>query len=279
MSLQSNINDWLGDYTNTNVTDPITATKSIGSILTVGGAYHTGGAGESNSIYDPGSSLPYEIYDFKWYAGQGLDSSGFGSKFLVYSEGGISWDTKYSLTTPGKFEFETTGSIDTLYLGYNADTGYSPAQATLTAFDTNESLLVINNFDVAVDYVAFNTFGVADGNGQITVNAGNQNLFTYPGYYAKVTLNSAIIYDLTFDEAAASTSTFEYVLATYLSDFSNNAITINSDISVINNYLSSNGSSLSFEYYAQAGTYAPGGVITEALASAAAVESDLLLAA
>ncbi len=277
MSLKSNITTWLGDYDNTNVTDINTATESIGSILTVGGVYHTGGAGESNSIYDPDSSLPYEIYDFKWYAGQGLDSSGFGSKFLAYSENGMSWDTKFS-TVPNKFEFETTGDIDTLYLGYNADTDYSPAQATLTAFDANESLLVINNFNVAVDYVALNTFGVADGNGLITVNAGNQDLFSYPQYYEKVTLNSAIIYDLTFDEAVASTSTFEYVLDAYLSGFSSGAISSASDISVINSYLSSNGSSLSFDYYDEAGDYAAGGVVT-ASAPVAEVESDLLLAA
>ncbi|AQZ99371.1 hypothetical protein B5M06_15040 [Comamonas kerstersii] len=276
MSLKSNVTAWLGDYDNSNQTGP-NATASIGSILTVANDYHTGGAGEPNSIYVPNSSLPYEIYDFKVYAGQGLDSVGagaFGSKFVLESTNGFSWDTVNA--GGGKYSFETSGSLNTLKLGYAADGGYSPAQATLTAFDTAEPLLVVNNFNVVVDYVALNTFGVADGNAQITVNAGNQNLFSYPQYYDKVTLNSAIIYDLTFDEAAAATSTFEYVLDAYLSGFSGGAITSASDISVINSYLSANGSSVSFDYYATA----PSSLSSvEASTAFAEVESDLLLAA
>lgn len=277
MSLKSNVTAWLGDYDNSNQ-NGANATKSIGSILTVGNDYHTGGVGTPYSIYDPTSSLPYEIYDFKVYAGQGLDSVGpgaFGSKFVLESTNGFSWDT-VDANNNGKYEFVTSGNLNTLKLGYAADTGYAPAQATLTAFDTSAPLLVVNNFNVAVDYVALNTFGVANGNVDITVNAGNQGLFSYPQYYEQVTLNSAIIYDLTFDVATAATSTFEYVLDAYLSGFSGGAISSASDISVINSYLSSNGSGLSFEYYAQAGSYAPGGVITSA---AAEVESDLLLAA
>lgn len=92
MSLKSNVTAWLGDYDNSNQTGP-NATASIGSILTVANDYHTGGAGEPNSIYVPNSSLPYEIYDFKVYAGQGLDSVGagaFGSKFVLESTNGFS---------------------------------------------------------------------------------------------------------------------------------------------------------------------------------------------
>ncbi len=277
MSLKSNVTAWLGDYDNSNQTGP-NATKSIGSILTVGNDYHTGGVGTLYSIYDPNSSLPYEIYDFKVYAGQGLDSVGpgaFGSKFVLESTSGFSWDT-VDANNNGKYEFVTSGNLNTLKLGYAADTGYAPAQATLTAFDTSEPLLVVNNFNVAVDYVALNTFGVANGNAAITVNAGNQGLFSYPQYYEKVTLNSAIIYDLTFDEAAAATSTFEYVLDAYLSGFSGGAITSASDISVINSYLSANGSSVSFDYYATA----PSSLSSvEASTAFAEVESDLLLAA
>lgn len=278
MSLKSNVTAWLGDYDNSNQTGA-NATKSIGSILTVGNDYHTGGAGEPNSIYIPSSSHPpYEIYDFKVYAGQGLDSVGsgaFGSKFVLESTSGFSWDT-VDANSNGKYEFVTSGNLNTLKLGYAADTGYAPAQATLTAFDTSEPLLVVNNFNVAVDYVAFNTFGVADGNAQITVNAANQDLFTFPQYYEQVTLNSAIIYDLTFDAAAAATSTFEYVLDAYLSSFSGGAITSASDISVINSYLSSHGSSVSFDYY----TTAPSSFSSvEASTAFAEVESDLLLAA
>lgn len=225
--------------------------------FTVGNVYHTGGAGEPNSIYDPSSSLAYEIYDFKVYAGQGLDSSDFGSKFVLESTGGFSWDTVNA--GGGKYSFETSGSLNTLKLGYAADTGYAPGQTTLTAFDTSEPLLVVNNFNVAVDYVALNTFGVANGNAAITVNAGNQGLFSYPQYYEQVTLNSAITYDLTFDEAAAATSTFEYVLDAYLSGFSGGAI-----------------SSVSFDYYATAPSSFSS---VEASTAFAEVESDLLLAA
>lgn len=273
MSLKSNVTAWLGDYDNSNQTGP-NATESIGSILTVGNVYHTGGAGEPNSIYDPSSSLAYEVYDFKVYAGQGLDSSDFGSKFVLESTGGFSWDTVNA--GGGKYSFETSGSLNTLKLGYAADTGYAPGQTTLTGFDTSEPLLVVNNFNVAVDYVALNTFGVANGNAAITVNAGNQGLFSYPQYYEQVTLNSAIIYDLTFDEAAAATSTFEYVLDAYLSGFSGGAISSASDISVINSYLSANGSSVSSDYYATAPSSFSS---VEASTAFAEVESDLLLAA
>lgn len=277
MSLQSVINDWLGDYDNTHQTDPATATKSIGSILTVANVYHTGGAGESNSIYVPNSNHPYEIYDFKVYAGQGLDSVGpgaFGSKFVLESTSGFSWDT-VDANNNGKYEFVTSGNLNTLKLGYAADTGYAPGETTLTAFDTAEPLLVVNNFNVVVDYVALNTFGVADGNAQITVNAGNQNLFSYPQYYDKVTLNSAIIYDLTFEKAAAATSTFEYVLDQYLLGLSGNTVDLSSSWAAINSTLSGTGVSISYYDYAPSSA-----VAADAYAVAAAeVESDLLLAA
>lgn len=274
MSLNSNISNWLTAYNAVpfqTSQDP----KYIGSILGTNGQFHTG-----IGVYNPqpATGLDYEIYDFNWYAGQGLHSGISGGKYLLHSENGLSWDTA-DRNSNNLYEFETTGTLNTLYLGYNADTGDSPLQGTLTAFNATQSLLVVNNFNVAVDYVA-GLFGGTDGNSQILssalVDANGKSLITYPQYYEKVTLNSAIIYDLAFEAAASDYSTFEYVLDAYLSGFSSGAIDLDSDIGVINTYLSNNGSDLSFEYYAQAGSYAPGGVITSA---AAEVESDLLLAA
>jgi len=276
MSLQTNVNNWLNAYNE----QPIQTTHNpayIGSILDTNGQFHTGA-----EIYDPNTSLPYEIYDFNWYAGQGLNSAGEGGKYLLHSENGLSWDTVFNANQTA-YNFVTTGSLDTLYLGYKAfgDTGAAPAQATLTAFDEFESLLVVNNFNVAVDYVA-GLFGGANGNSQINtsslVDGNGDSLVSYPQYYEQVTLNSAIIYDLAFEAADSSSSTFEYVLDAYLSGVSGGSIDIGNDISVINSYLSSNGSSLSFEYYDEAGDYAASGVVT-ASAPVAEVESDLLLAA
>lgn len=279
MSLQTNVTNWLNAYNEHDIQTTHNP-DYIGSILDTNGQFHTGGG-----IYKqpPATGLEYEIHDFNWYAGQGVDTgTGIGGKYLLHSENGLSWDT-VNATTTGLYNFVTTGSLDTLYLGYNAfgDTDEAPAQATLTAFDEFESLLVVNNFNVAVDYVA-GLFGGANGNSQINVSSlvdGNgDSLISYPQYYEQVTLNSAIIYDLAFEAADSSSSTFENVLDAYLSGVSGGSIDIGNDISVINSYLSGVGSSLSFEYYDEAGDYASGGVIT-ASAPVAEVESDLLLAA
>ncbi|WP_193073488.1 hypothetical protein [Pseudomonas sp. FME51] len=273
MSLQTNVTNWLNAYNEQPIQNSHNA-DYIGSILGTNGQFHTGGG-----IYDQSSSLPYEIFDFNWYAGQGL-TSGFGGKYLLHSENGLSWDTVFNANQTA-YNFVTTGSLDTLYLGYSADSDFAPAQSTLTAFDEFESLLVVNNFNVAVDYVA-GLFGGANGNSQINtsslVDGNGDSLVSYPQYYEQVTLNSAIIYDLAFEAADSSSSTFEYVLDAYLSGVSGGSIDIGNDISVINSYLSSNGSSLSFEYYDEAGDYAASGVVT-ASAPVAEVESDLLLAA
>lgn len=278
MSLQTNVTNWLNAYNE----QPIQTTHLpayIGSILDTNGQFHTGGL-----IYKqpPATGLQYEIYDFNWYAGQGLNSAGEGGKYLLHSENGISWDT-VNATTAGLYNFVTTGSLDTLYLGHNpiTETGAAPTAGNVTSFNPYESLLVVNNFNVAVDYVA-GLFGGTNGNSLINVSslvdANGNGLISYAQYYEQVTLNSAIIYDLAFEAAPSSYSTFEYVLDAYLSGVSGGAIDIGDDINVINSYLSGVGSSVSFEYYDEAGDYATGGVITSS-AAVAEVESDLLLAA
>lgn len=276
MSLQSNVTSWISAYNAV----PFQTSQNpdyLGSILGTDDQFHTG-----IGLYKqpPASGLQYEIYDFNWYAGQGLTGAA-GGKYLVHSENGLSWDT-VNADTVGQFNFVTTGSLDTLYLGYNAigDTGESPAEATLTTFNPYGPLLVINNFSTAIDHVA-GLFGGTDGNSQILssalVDSDGKSIITFPQYYEKVTLNSAIIYDLAFESAESDQSTFEYVLATYLKDISNGDITIDSDIADINTYLSDK-SDLSFEYYPQAGSYAPDGEITTS-APVAETNSDLLLAA
>lgn len=94
-----------------------------------------------------------------------------------------------------------------------------------------------------------------------------------------MTLNSTVIYDLAFN--ATATSTFEFVLDQYLSGISGNTISSVSSLSAINAYLDTIGSAVEFQEYASAGSYASGGVVTEALAQTYLDASDcgLLLAA
>lgn len=170
MSLQTSIDAWQLDYDNSGITGDGGNSNYLGSIFDTSGNYHTEGG-----IYNlsPALGLEYEIFDFNWYAGQGVnDVSEFGSKYLIYSECGFSWDTRASGSL---FNFETDGSLDYLALGYTPSTDHatSPAQATLTTFSTTDPLLVVSNFDVAVDWVADHVFGsgTLDGNSQISASA------------------------------------------------------------------------------------------------------------
>ncbi|QTF06965.1 hypothetical protein HC231_02755 [Brenneria izadpanahii] len=211
MSLQSEITTWRDAYDETGIGTHNPA--YIGSILAVNGNYYTG-----NGIYDPSAAAPtYEIYDFNWYAGQGIDSNtSFGGKYLLYSESGFSWDTTYN-SAIGSYSFVTNGSLDNLYLGYNptSDTGVAPAASTLTTFDAYEPLLVVSGFDIAVDAVASSVFGVADGNSAISVsNSTFSGILANASLYDSATLNSAVIYSLAFDNT--DVSAFEFVLDNYL---------------------------------------------------------------
>ncbi|SHI25591.1 hypothetical protein [Pollutimonas bauzanensis] len=269
MSLQSETAIWRDDYDNSGITGGGGDAAYLGSIQGPTG-YHTG-----PGIYNPnpGAGLVYEIFDFNWYAGQGLTGT-YGAKYLLNSEGGFSWDTKAAAVS-GKFDFVTTGDLDNLYLGYNpfTDTGASPAELTLTTFRAVDPLLVVENFDIAANYVALNTFGVANGN--VAIDASDfvsKGLLSNAQYYDKVTLNSAVIYDLSFDIKDASV--FEFVLDRYLesrgSDITDSFLNIQTALA---------GTGVSITYYDAAGDYASGGVITALAQPELEVASDLLLAA
>lgn len=280
MSLQSNINAWQGIYDNTGIKAGGGNPAYIGSVFGPSG-YHQG-----TGIYDPSAPAgTHEIFDFNWYAGQGVPTGGSsGGKFLLGSTNGFSWDT-VDANNNGVLEFVTSGSLNTLYLGTSADNSASPECATLTAFDPNSSLLVVNDFNIAVDYVAFNTFGVADGNTAITVNGTSPqsieftSLMSNPQYYESATLNSAILYDLAFEDNANSQQAFEFVLDQYLLGLSSNTVDLSSTDAAINGVLA--GTGVSITYYDYADEYATDGVIpTDCGCSATAgIESDLLLAA
>jgi hypothetical protein len=259
MSLQSDINTWQSGYDNSGITS-LSGTNYIGSILDVSGVYYQGG-----NIYDPSSSAAYGIYDFNWYAGQGVNSTTQeGSKYVLYSENGFSWDTDDD-DDDGSYEFVTTGSLDTLYLGTAADTAASPLEATLTEFSLYSPLLVIENFDVVVDTVASNVFGVTDGNDDIDITATGtaedgtsidiEDLMSNPSYYESVTLNSAIIYDLAFDTSAESMQTFEWVLDQYLESIGSDITDSYTDIDTA---LTAAGDGVTIDYYDYTAYYGDG---------------------
>jgi len=216
-SLQNAVNDWRAGYDNTGANinhDP----AYIGSILDVNGNYYTGG-----DIYDPSASPDYKIYDFNWYAGQGVNpdnTSAGGSKFVVNSEGGFSWNTTFDSST-GSLQFVTSGSLNSLYLGYSApgDNGPAPAEDTLTTFDMTQPLLTVHGFDIAVNYAA-SLFGAADGNSAIDVSATASDgttlssILANSSLYDSVTLNSTVLYSLAFD--TTNVQAFEWVLDKYL---------------------------------------------------------------
>ncbi|EDT3379617.1 hypothetical protein CW959_001649 [Salmonella enterica subsp. enterica serovar Mbandaka] len=267
------ITPWRELYDNSGVTS-VNGPNYIGSVLGASG-FHQG-----PGIYNPSPApgLAYEIYDFNWYAGQGVDSSGFGAKFLAYSECGFSWDTTYDSGT-GKYSFVTEGSIDTLYLGYNpsGDVGASPASAYLTAFDPAESLLVISNFDVVVDEVAA-YWSIGDGNTPFATPSWVAN----GGLYDQVTLNSAVLYGLAFDlPNTAGGTALEIVLDTYLENILGVTGGLSAGQTAIDAALAAASSVVQIDYYDTASAYVSNGVVTEALAQQYldTSECDLLLAA
>jgi len=164
MSLQSAINDWRADYDETRINEY--NPDYIGSIRDTSGVYHTG-----PGIYQTGSNA---IYTFNVYAGQGVDHDNptlGGSKYLVYSNAGFSWNT-IDEDGNGKYEFVTSGNLDGFILGYTPTGDYnpSPAEATLGAFDFTQPFLAVDGFSIAVNYAA-SLFGAADGNSAIDVSA------------------------------------------------------------------------------------------------------------
>ncbi|EDY8730843.1 TPA: hypothetical protein P2A77_001705 [Salmonella enterica subsp. enterica serovar Agona] len=270
MSLQSNINAWQGIYDNTGIYQNGGNPAYIGSVCATDGSFHQG-----VDIYQSG----YKIYDFNWYAGQGVPVGGSsGGKFLVGSDNGFSWDT---LPSGSSMKFVTSGELNTLYLGTTpiGDNGASPDCSTLTTFDDDEPLLVIQGFNVAVDYAA-SLFGSGyDGNSSIaygTTAFGTaiEDLMSNPGYYNSVTLNSAILYDQAFENNGIGMQTFEWVLDKYLESIGSD---ITDTVSTIQAALTTAGSDLSIDYF----TYADGNYPTSdcGCSATAGVESDLLLAA
>ncbi|SHE90580.1 hypothetical protein SAMN02745117_01010 [Lampropedia hyalina DSM 16112] len=271
MTLKSNIDTWTGLYNNTGINAGGGNPAYIGSVIDVNGNPHVGPA-----IY---TGVGNAIWEFNWYAGQGLPSGGTsGGKFLVESTGGFSWDTVPA--TGSLLSMETEGSLNTLYLGTNAlgDTGASPGQYTVTTFNPLQPLLVVDGFNYVVDYAA-TLFGASDGNDTILLTdttAGGlafEDLMSKPGYYGSATMNAAVLYNLAFEENVEGVSIFEWALDQYLKH-EGAANGIADTWTNIDNALSD--TNVSIDYYAQASTYASGGVITSA---AAEVESDLLLAA
>ncbi|MDR0701385.1 MAG: hypothetical protein LBF61_03080 [Azoarcus sp.] len=259
MSLQTDTTAWRGIYDQTE----INAYNSdyIGSIWAAGVedcGYHSG-----SGIYDPTATPPtYEIYDFNWYAGQGVDHvtpGNGGGKFLVNSAEGFSWDTTYD-NVAELYTFVTTGDLDTLYLGYTPVGDYNPSPkcATLATFDAYESLLVVTGFNIAVDAVAVSEFSVTDGNSAIAasllVDDNGNSILANAGIYAAATLNSAVLYGLAFDNTTVQA--FEFVLDKYLesrgSDITDPWASINAALV---------GTGVSITYYNEAGDYVADGVI------------------
>lgn len=277
MSLKTVINDWRDTYDQTMI-DQYHLPAYIGSVKATNGNIY-----EGVDIYESGN----KIYDFKVYAGQGVDHvtpSNGGGKFVVESTGGFSWDTTVATppSTPGGYDgtynFVTSGSLNKLSLGYtpSGDDSPSPEAATLTAFNTSEPLLVVNGFNIAVDYAA-TLFGAGyNGNTSISVSATASDgtvlssILANAGLYENATLNSTVLYSLAFDNTGVQA--FEWVLDKYLESKGSD---ITDDWADIQSALS--GTDVSITYY----DYAPSSAVAaDAYAvTTADVESDLLLAA
>lgn len=272
MSLQTNIGTWQGIYDNTGINGGGGNPAYIGSVCATNGTFHQG-----SDIYQTG----YKIYDFHWYAGQGVTPSTgtSGGKFLVESSAGFSWNT-VDQNSNGKYEFVTSGTLNTLYLGTTptGDSGASPACSTLTTFNPFQPLIVVGNFNIAVDYAA-TLFGGANGNSAIalTTSGGGttfSTLMSNPGYYESATMNSAILYDLAFDTSSNAMQTFEWALDKYLESIGSD---ITDSVSTIQSALTAANSDLTIDYYSYAmGHYPTSGCSCSATAG---VDSDLLLAA
>ncbi|ENM5738270.1 hypothetical protein AB1F87_001798 [Vibrio mimicus] len=269
MSLQTVITDWRDIYDQTGIGsyNP----SYIGSIRDVNGKFHTGKA-----IYQEG----YKIYDTNWYACQGVDYTDTdlgGGKFLLESGKGFSWDA-VNINSNSLLEFETSGNLDSLYLGTtpSGDTGPAPAEGTLTTFNDGEPLLVVKGLNMAVNYVAANQFGVTDGNSAISVSATAtdgtvlSSILANAQLYETATLNSTMLYSMAFDKT--DTQAFEWVLDKYLESRGSDITDTFEDIQT-----ALAGTGVSVDYYDKAGDYASGGVITSS--AAAEVDGDLLLAA
>jgi hypothetical protein len=253
MSLQTDVTTWRNnfDQTNINTNNP----AYLGSIKDTSGVYHTGAAS-----YQAGTNNPYP---FTIYAGQGVNHTtpaAGGGKYVLTSTNGFSWTTTDS-NGNGKYEFNTSGALNTLTLGTTpaTDHGAAPASSTLTSFLSSAPLIQVTGFNVAVDYVAQHEFGVANGNSAIAVTGTFASLLSNAALFDSSSLNAAIIYDLTFD--STSTQAFEYVLDKYLeskgSDITDTYAHIQTALA---------GSGVSITYYAQASSAS--GVTTAAVAQA-----------
>jgi hypothetical protein len=264
MAVLSNIvATWIGDYDASGLGSYNPA--YVGSILDVDGLYHTGGSNMPNSIYESGNN----VYPFNWYAGQGIGpDSDIGGKYLLYSESGFTWNT-LNEDSDDLYEFETYGCLNVLYLGYNptGDANPSPAQGTLTTFDSSSPLLVVSNFNCLIDKVAQLITGNSSANGNTAIDVDDlvddngSSILANPQYYESATLNSTFIYSTAF--ANTDTSIIEYVLDKYLTSIGSS---ITDDIGDIQEALEDAGSCVTISYYEEAGDYAANGVVTDDLA-------------
>jgi len=268
MSLQSAINDWRADYDETRINEY--NPDYIGSIRDTSGVYHTG-----PGIYQTGSNA---IYSFNVYAGQGVDHNdpdNGGSKYLVYSQDGFSWNTTFDSPT-GPYQFVTSGNLDGFILGYtpNGDNGPAPAEATLGSFDFTQPFLAVDGFSIAVNYAA-SLFGAADGNSAISVSATASDgttlssILANSSLYDSVTLNSTVLYSLAFDNT--SVQAFEWVLDKYLESLGSDITDSFDDIA---NALA--GTGVEIYYYDGSGFFSANDDVMPFLAQ---VEDGLLLAA
>ncbi len=253
MSLQSDVTTWRDyfDEYNIDTNNP----DYLGTIKAVNGNVYSGAAS-----YQPGTYSPYPFYT---YTGQGIDHTDDalgGSKYVIQSSAGFTWTTTDS-NGNGKYEYNTSGTLNSLTLGTapEADHGAAPSAAYLTTFDGSSPLITVTGFNTAVDYVAHNSFGVADGNAAIAVTGTFASILSNAAYIDSSSLNAAIIYDLTFDNT--NTQAFEYVLDKYLeskgSDITDSYAQIQTALA---------GSGVSITYYDQASSAS--GVTTTAVAQA-----------
>lgn len=280
MTLQTDLNTWVGNYDCSGINDWTVGSNYIGSILN-GSNFKSGG-----DIYVPGTSPDYSIYDFEWYAGQGYSATSTAhSKYLVHSDAAnFSWDTDYvgnpDPTSYRVYDFVTTGNLDTIYLGSTTETSASPTLSGLTTFDATSPLLVIDNFYVAANYVGSQFVTGGDGNSSIAVlGTGVDNWLSNEQYYNNVTINSAVLYGLAFPcdgNIDGSQTALEYVLDTYLQSLGQ-GVSLNSSYSAIETALLNVGSDLTIDYYSAASSY-PGSEITTAFASSPLAEDALVVA-